>query len=121
LITVAGLSLVKEFSNFVRVPKLPSAISRHGVQSDPPGEQKEQRDQQNQQGCLSSQNQMPSIRWGVAVVLKPGETTIWLPNKFYEFVSAVPGQKAAMTEVMIRQQEAEKLLTEIRLKVTVVD
>jgi hypothetical protein len=39
---------VKEFSNSVRVPKLPSAISRHGVQSDPPSERKEESDQQNQ-------------------------------------------------------------------------
>jgi hypothetical protein len=57
-----------------------------------------------------------SVRWGVAVELKPGESTVWLPNERYEFVSAVPGQKATMTEAMIRQQEAENPPAIIRMK-----
>jgi hypothetical protein len=41
---------------------------------------------------------MMSVRSRVRVQFKPGQSMSWLPNKRYEFVSVVPGQKAAMTE-----------------------
>jgi hypothetical protein len=55
----------------------------------------------------------------VPVLLKPGESHVWLPNKCYEFVSVVPGEKAAMTEDVIRLQEQAKPPAEIELMVTI--
>jgi hypothetical protein len=34
-----------------------------------------------------------SVRWGVRVQFAPKQSTVWLPSKCYEFVSAIPGQK----------------------------
>jgi hypothetical protein len=70
---------------------------------------------------VSQLEKMLSVRWGVSVTLRPGETHVWLPNKTYEFVSVVPSQKAAMTEEMIRQQEQVKPPVEIDLMVTIRD
>jgi hypothetical protein len=53
---VVDLSLVMEISNVLRAPKLPTAISHHGVQTDPPSEQKNQGDPQKRPNCVSSQS-----------------------------------------------------------------
>jgi hypothetical protein len=59
-----------------------------------------------------------STRWCVPVKIADEETTVWLPNKEYQFVSVRPWQKAAMTEAMI---EANTQPTEFDLLVTVCD
>jgi hypothetical protein len=69
----------------------------------------------------SKLEQMMSERWGGRVQLRPGTSMVWLPNKRYEFVSGVPGQKAAMTEAMRARLESEEPPKEIDIMVTVVD
>jgi hypothetical protein len=59
-----------------------------------------------------------SIRCGVPVKLAPGEPTVWMPNKKCQFLSVIPGQKAAMTEAMIK---AATPPTKIDFLVTVCD
>jgi uncharacterized protein YhfF len=61
------------------------------------------------------------VRWGVHVQFKPGQSLIWLPNKRDEFVSVIPGQKAAMTEAMRARQESEEPPTELGMMATVCD
>jgi hypothetical protein len=62
-----------------------------------------------------------SVRWGVPVKIAPNEPTVWLPNKRYQFLSVVPGQNSAMTEVMIRQRDLVAPPAEVDLMITVCD
>jgi hypothetical protein len=43
---------------------------------------------------------MLSMRWGVQVQFAAGQSMVWAPNKRFEFVSTIPGQRAALTEEM---------------------
>jgi hypothetical protein len=70
---------------------------------------------------LSQIEKMMSVRSGAAVALRPGAPHIWVPNRCYEFVSVVPGQKAVMTEAIIKLQEAAKPPAKIDLVITVCD
>jgi hypothetical protein len=65
--------------------------------------------------------EMMSVRWGVRVQFAPNQSSAWLLNKCYEFVSVVSGQKAALMEKMRAQLESEQPPTEIEFIVIVCD
>jgi hypothetical protein len=64
---------------------------------------------------------MLSVRWVVRVQFSPNKSLVRIPNKRYEFVTVIPGQKTVMTERMRAQQESEQPLNDIEIMVTVCD
>jgi hypothetical protein len=62
-----------------------------------------------------------SMRWGVQVQFAPNQSLVWAPNKRFEFVSTMPGQRAALTEEMRARLAEETSSRKWRMTLTVVD
>jgi hypothetical protein len=62
-----------------------------------------------------------SMRWGVHVQFAPNQTMVWAPNRRFEFISAIPGQRAALTEEIRARMEVERGVQKWRMSFTVVD
>jgi hypothetical protein len=64
---------------------------------------------------------MLSIRWGVQVQFAPNQSLVWAPNKRFEFISTIPGQRAALTEEMRARMAADAGPQKWRMCFSVVD
>jgi hypothetical protein len=62
-----------------------------------------------------------SMRWGIQVQFKKGQSLVWLANARYEFVPVIPGQKSVMTEKMRAQMEAERAPQDLNVMLTIVE
>jgi hypothetical protein len=62
-----------------------------------------------------------SVRWGVQVQFAPSQSLVWAPNKRFEFISTIPGQRAALTEEMRAQMAADTGPQKWRMCFSVVD
>jgi hypothetical protein len=62
-----------------------------------------------------------SMRWGVQVHFAPNQSLVWAPNERFEFISTIPGQRAALTEEMRARLAEETSAQKWRMTFTVVD
>jgi hypothetical protein len=70
---------------------------------------------------VSRVEEMLSMRWGVQVQFVPNQSLVWAPDKRFEFVSTIPGQRAAFTEEMRARMAAEAGQQKWRISFAVVD